>query len=570
MIMKKLKDAYADEIIAKDVYYQNKLILKEGTTLTKSLKEKLKKLGVNEIYVQSDTPEKKKKITTTGQTQSNSQSQQIEENSYLFYETLKEIFLESRYGLALNNIEEIHWLSNLFTKIITNDSKKLLTQLKEWDYDSFLHSFDVFIISSLIAKMLKVKNIEEFASGCLLHDIGKKSIQKSVLQKTDKLTIEEYNQLKEHVNHGEKILSKMNFSQKILKLTKHHHERLDGNGYPSQLKENEIDTELRILSVVDVFSALSLKRHYRKALSSIEAIQFLLNNDEQFDLEIIKHLCLLLQIYPPQTTVRLSNEKLAKIMYVNHAKPYLPLIQEIQTESTFELPTDFTIKVTHINTFDQSLVKHEQEEKHEWKKFFYSLIQGQRNDAIYYFEKLADGMRVEDIYTNIFAKILKEIGDKWEVGELTIAEEHIVSVLIREIMNIKLPNYIQEGITKGKVALLTLGTEQHKLPLKIVSDALEVNGWNIHNLEVTLPVNDLLAFLNKKKIDYVGFSVTMPHNLQLLKRVIERIQGHSPHIGILLGGLALDSNHGFKGCLYANDAKEAVRIMNEHYQQHKN
>jgi len=99
-----------------------------------------------------------------------------------------------------------------------------------------------------------------------LHDIGKIIIPAEILCKPGKLTPEEFNLIKNHVQAGYELLKNVNFSWNIARAVLEHHERLDGSGYPNHLKGDEISIQGRILAVADVVEAMSAYRPYRPAL----------------------------------------------------------------------------------------------------------------------------------------------------------------------------------------------------------------------------------------------------------------------------------------------------------------
>ena len=121
----------------------------------------------------------------------------------------------------------------------------------------------------------------------MFHDIGKIGIPDSILLKESSLTNDEYSQIKNHPSIGAHILCNAKIFQNIIPIVKHHHERYDGTGYPSQLKGDDIPYLVRITTIADSFDAMSSKRNYRNELSPehiIEEIQR--NKGTQFDPEI--------------------------------------------------------------------------------------------------------------------------------------------------------------------------------------------------------------------------------------------------------------------------------------------
>ena len=131
------------------------------------------------------------------------------------------------------------------------------------------HSDRVSEYSVLIGKNLGLSDddLKTLKIGGLFHDVGKIGIPDSILLKTEKLTDDEYSEIKNHPTIGVHILSNATIFQDIIPVVKHHHERFDGRGYPSQLKGEEIPLLARIAAVADTFDAMTSKRSYRNALS---------------------------------------------------------------------------------------------------------------------------------------------------------------------------------------------------------------------------------------------------------------------------------------------------------------
>lgn len=138
--------------------------------------------------------------------------------------------------------------------------------------------------NSKYEKKLDYSTIDEIYRYAPLHDIGKVGIPDNILLKPGKLTIEEFNQMKEHTKIGAKILSyyknnmrkyDLDFFDVAIKIAIGHHEKWDGTGYPNNLKGEQIPIEARIVALADVFDALSSKRIYKEAFSFEESIKII-------------------------------------------------------------------------------------------------------------------------------------------------------------------------------------------------------------------------------------------------------------------------------------------------------
>ena len=130
------------------------------------------------------------------------------------------------------------------------------------------HSDRVSEYSVLIGEALGLpeEDIKKLKIGGLFHDIGKIGVPDSILQKAGKLSDDEYSEIKNHPSIGAHILSTASIFQDIIPIVKHHHERYDGKGYPSQLVGENIPYLARITAVADTFDAMTSKRSYRDSL----------------------------------------------------------------------------------------------------------------------------------------------------------------------------------------------------------------------------------------------------------------------------------------------------------------
>lgn len=148
------------------------------------------------------------------------------------------------------------------------------------------HSDRVSEYSVLIGKSLNLSDddLKTLQIGGLFHDIGKIGIPDAILLKDSKLTDEEYSEIKNHPSIGAHILSSASIFQNMVPIVKHHHERYDGNGYPSRLSGDSIPYLARITAIADSFDAMTSKRTYRNSLPiDIVTSEILKNRGTQFD-----------------------------------------------------------------------------------------------------------------------------------------------------------------------------------------------------------------------------------------------------------------------------------------------
>jgi HD-GYP domain-containing protein (c-di-GMP phosphodiesterase class II) len=139
-------------------------------------------------------------------------------------------------------------------------------------------------------------DLRDLEIGAILHDIGKNGVPEAILLKPGKLTDEERRVVEKHSEYGWAILKSIPGLGKASLLVLHHHERMDGLGYPSKLKASEIPIGARIICVIDAFDAMVSDRAYRKGLGVDEAMRRLVaDSGSQFDKWIVDAFCRIAQ-----------------------------------------------------------------------------------------------------------------------------------------------------------------------------------------------------------------------------------------------------------------------------------
>ena len=176
------------------------------------------------------------------------------------------------------------------TKYQRNIIKGLLNILVIHDKYTNDHSENVANLAKRLAKRLKLTQdqVNKTYWAGITHDIGKIEVPSRILNKVSRLTDDEYEKIKKHPVYGYKALSNVKGLSDISKYVLHHHERIDGNGYPDGLMKQDIPYISKILSVVDAWDAMTSERSYRKPLDEKIAKKELINNSgTQFDTFIV-------------------------------------------------------------------------------------------------------------------------------------------------------------------------------------------------------------------------------------------------------------------------------------------
>lgn len=193
--------------------------------------------------------------------------------------------LASMSAAAIENAELHNKLQNLFVESIT----ALANAIDARDPYTRGHSERVAAFSVLIAERLNftAEEIWNLRNAALLHDIGKIRIRDNILNKPDKLSNEEYEEMQRHAVYGAGIMMPVKSFRPLIPYILHHHEWYNGSGYPDRKRGNEIPLCARIICVADSFDAMTSDRPYRKGMSIEKAIKIVRENrGSQFDPDI--------------------------------------------------------------------------------------------------------------------------------------------------------------------------------------------------------------------------------------------------------------------------------------------
>jgi putative nucleotidyltransferase with HDIG domain len=206
---------------------------------------------------------------------------------------------------VVGSSDEIGYLARTFNEMTTGLQEKnrqledtyfasmeaLARAIDARDPHTFGHSSRVAAISLEIAGAMHLPAEERDAlwRGALLHDIGKIGVADRVLRKPARLDEEEAGSMREHPRIGHDMLKGLRFLEPALPGVRHHHERWDGGGYPDGLLGEQIPLRVRILTVADVFDALTSDRPYRRGLSVQQATDFIVGESgSQFDPKVVE------------------------------------------------------------------------------------------------------------------------------------------------------------------------------------------------------------------------------------------------------------------------------------------
>lgn len=319
--------ARSGDRLAKSIFDNDgRILLREGVSLTESFLLRVKRLQIYSIYIQdsySDTviedvikPElRQNAIKAVKDAFRNFEKQTLNSNSSNSNEKKfakeNQTYFQSMGNIANDIIEEIISKKNVMISLV---------DIKNMDNYTYQHSVNVAILSLVLGVQLQLNQGELYnlCMGALIHDIGKVLLPKEIVLKPSSLTDEEFKIIKEHTTKGYDYLKgclDISATSRIVALQ--HHEKINGQGYPDNLKDKAINRFARIVAIADVYDALTSDRPYRKAMCPNDAVEYILSHgDTHFDYDMVKIFSKTIVPYPQGTLVKLSNGDTAVVTEV--------------------------------------------------------------------------------------------------------------------------------------------------------------------------------------------------------------------------------------------------------------
>lgn len=231
-----------------------------------------------------------------------------------------------------------------------------LVSAGESDSSITQHGISVAVVALMIAKTLNlnVSDMRDIALGCLYHDIGKLKVPDSIRRKKGELTEHEVNFMKMHPNYGYDMISKSGlFSEQVLNIILHHHEFIDGSGYPNGLKGDKIPLTTQIVSLANDFDRQLWAENVR---SPQVALGYLFKNRSgKHEKELMASLVQILGIYPPGTIVQLSDKSIGKVMMTTKEvqQPHVWACQPDGSESSLRFLMQENVTVEQVMKLEE-------------------------------------------------------------------------------------------------------------------------------------------------------------------------------------------------------------------------
>ena len=181
------------------------------------------------------------------------------------------------YPIIMTLINRLSQQANNLLEANIETLEVLGSAIAKRDSDTDIHNYRVTIYSVRLAEAMGLEQrlIPTLIKGAFLHDVGKIGISDNILLKPDKLTDEEFEFMKHHVNYGMEIVERSTWLKDATDVVKYHHEKFTGGGYPYGLKDDSIPIIARIFAIADVFDAITSKRPYKPPIPFDEAMDII-------------------------------------------------------------------------------------------------------------------------------------------------------------------------------------------------------------------------------------------------------------------------------------------------------
>ncbi|KQP40024.1 HD-GYP domain-containing protein [Pseudorhodoferax sp. Leaf274] len=234
-------------------------------------------------------------------------------------ECITTVFEEARMGRLTDSSAARGLVEDVCDSVLRNPGALIsLARLKTADSYTYMHSVAVCALMVSLAAQLGLDTQQTRDAGLagLLHDIGKARVPLAVLNKPGKLTDDEFAVVRSHSEHGHAMLLECgDVGDAVLDACLHHHEKMDGTGYPERLQGAGISRIARMTAICDVYDAVTSDRPYKKAWDPAEAVRRMAEwSGGHFDKSLFQAFVKSVGIYPVGSLVKLSSGRLAVVV----------------------------------------------------------------------------------------------------------------------------------------------------------------------------------------------------------------------------------------------------------------
>lgn len=289
-------------------------------------------------------PEEKKPVLES------SMEEEIVRARKLFHDAKPQVmamYKDARLGKAIDPQTTLPLVNEIDLMVQRNSAAILsVARLKTHDDYTYMHSLAVCALMISLARQLNLdeEQVKLAGVGGLMHDLGKSLMPLEVLNKPGKLSDAEYNIMKKHPAAGAKLLENSGAAPEVVDIALHHHEKINGLGYPNRLQGDEISLFSRMAAICDVYDAVTSERAYKQAWDPAGTIREMAQWEGHFDKQLFNAFVKMVGIYPVGSLVRLTSQRLAVVI-----EPGLTSLVKPKVKVFFSLRSKTPIQIQVID-----------------------------------------------------------------------------------------------------------------------------------------------------------------------------------------------------------------------------
>jgi HD-GYP domain-containing protein (c-di-GMP phosphodiesterase class II) len=255
------------------------------------------------------------------------------------------MFKDLRMGKVIEAANVMPLVEEISASVTRNAHALIsLVRLKTADDYTYMHSIAVSALMTNLARELKLSEAEVKQSGLagLMHDMGKAEVPVQILNKPGSLTDNEFDVIRLHPQNGYDMLVKANITDPVtLDVCLHHHEKIDGSGYPGHLEGDNISIYARMGAICDVYDALTSTRAYKPGWEPGIALKRMASWSGHFDPKVLEAFVKSMGIYPIGTVVMLKSGRLAVVVRQTPDNLLMPVVKAFfSTKSLVHIPVE--------------------------------------------------------------------------------------------------------------------------------------------------------------------------------------------------------------------------------------
>lgn len=271
------------------------------------------------------------------------------ENTQKAYESAVEqahrIVHDAKLGKKVDYESSAEAIDDIVDAAISNpDTLLCLTKIASYDEYTYSHSINVSAISVVFGEFLGLdrEELNKLGVAGMMHDLGKTAVPERIINKRARLSDMEFEEIKRHPQHGYEMLKKQrDIPEDVMLAVRDHHEKFNGSGYPHRRTRAQTSPMARILSLADVYDALTSDRSYKDAILPNKALAIMYGmRDQDFDPLEVQSFIKCLGIFPSGSLVKLSTGYYGVVYESNPTQPLMPKIKIILDQDLRPIPSE--------------------------------------------------------------------------------------------------------------------------------------------------------------------------------------------------------------------------------------